>query len=150
MPVDAYEESEPGEAKPRRPVCIVAEDSEVTAKMLAKMVKQLSDFEVVLARDGDQAFEAVRDHSGHIVCALMDVNMPNTDGIDATRKIRFWETSSRGTGFRVPIIGLTGSLSRTVEEECFAAGMDAFIAKPFQIADLRQLLKQYSMTTASL
>ncbi|KAG5180867.1 CheY-like superfamily protein [Tribonema minus] len=140
MPIDAYEESsEPGEAKPRRPVCIVAEDSEVTAKMLTKMVKQLSDFEV-----------AVRDHSGHIVCALMDVNMPNTGGIDATRKIRFWETSSRGTGFRVPIIGLTGSLSRAVEEECFAAGMDAFIAKPFQIADLRQLLKQYSMTTASL
>jgi CheY-like chemotaxis protein len=45
------------------------------------------------------------------------------DGIDATREIRFWEGSKRGTGEHLPIVALTGSTSPDVEQECLAAGM---------------------------
>jgi CheY-like chemotaxis protein len=54
---------------------------------------------------------------------IMDVHMAIKDGIDATREIRFWEGSKRGTGEHLPIVALTGSASPDVEQECLAAGM---------------------------
>jgi two-component system, sensor histidine kinase and response regulator len=80
----------------------------------------------------------------------MDLNMPGRGGLDATRAIRFWESSSYGPGFRVPIIGLSGELDPDVESQCYRAGMDAFLPKPFSLADIRSLLRKYSLPLSSL
>jgi CheY-like chemotaxis protein len=85
-------------------------------------VTQTFPLQFHLHRDGDDAFQAVRENKGAIL-VIMDVHMAIKDGIDATREIRFWEGSKRGTGEHLPIVALTGSTSPDVEQECLAAGM---------------------------
>ena len=66
---------------------------------------------------------------------IMDVQMPVMDGIEATRQIRQVE------GRYVPIIALTANAQESVEEACFAAGMDAFLTKPINRVELQSTLE---------
>ena len=62
--------------------------------------------------------------------------MPEMDGIEATIEIRKWEKES---GTRTNIIALTAHAQKSDEEECFKAGMDGFISKPFKVEELEKL-----------
>jgi signal transduction histidine kinase len=72
---------------------------------------------------------------------LMDVQMPEMDGFEATAAIRAHE---RGTGRRIPVLALTAHAMKGDREECLAAGMDGYLCKPIQASDLRQAIAPFA------
>jgi len=77
---------------------------------------------------------------------LMDCQMPDIDGYEATRRIRAWEARRESRGHaprRIPIIALTANAMRGSREVCLAAGMDDFISKPFNRPALQAILKHW-------
>jgi CheY-like chemotaxis protein len=91
---------------------------------------------VDLANNGREAVEMFRAREYELI--LMDCQMPELDGWEATRQIRAME----GAGKRVYIAALTAGAYDGDRERCLEAGMDDFLAKPFRIQDLRRLLER--------
>ncbi len=86
---------------------------------------------MVVAENGLQAVEAVKAQRFDVV--LMDVQMPEMDGLQATAAIR---TLERDSGTRTPIVALTARAITADRERCFEAGMDCYISKPFRPQEL--------------
>jgi len=96
--------------------------------------------------DGDAALAAVR--RDHFDLILMDVHMPGMDGLTCTPLIR--ELENRAGRPRTPVIALTASAMSEDRDRCLAAGMDDFVAKPFQPEELRAVVSRYcALNTAS-
>jgi CheY-like chemotaxis protein len=95
---------------------------------------------VRVANDGREAVDALQDDTYDLV--LMDVHMPNMDGIEATTAIRSREA---GSDRRIPIIAMTASAMKGDRERFLAAGMDDYVSKPFEPADLRALIDRYGL-----
>ncbi len=116
---------------------LIAEDNAVNARLLLAVLARLGH-RAERVGDGQQALAALRTRSFDVV--LMDVQMPELDGLEATRRQRAWE---RETG-RPPvhIAALTANALAGSREECLAAGMDDFLAKPYQLDDVRALLER--------
>jgi CheY-like chemotaxis protein len=115
---------------------LVAEDNPVNRKLACKVLEKRGHA-VAVAENGREALEAVQASGFDLV--LMDVQMPEMDGIEATRKIRLWE---RAAGRRVMIAAMTAHAMTEDRERCLEAGMDSYITKPFQIAQLAKVLRQ--------
>src|SRR5439155_24904718 len=81
--------------------------------------------------DGKQAVTAVERESFDLV--LMDVQMPHLNGFEATAAIRMME---KETGKHMPIIAMTAHAMKGDREKCLAAGMDGYVSKPVQAAEL--------------
>jgi CheY-like chemotaxis protein len=92
---------------------------------------------VVLARNGLEAVEALRKRRFDVV--LMDGQMPEMDGFEATKKIREDENT---TGAYVPIIALTALAMQGDEERCLASGMDAYVTKPIKVEALFSAIEE--------
>lgn len=105
---------------------LLAEDGIVNQKVAISLLTK-QGHEVVLAKDGIEAVEAMKNDDFDLV--LMDVQMPNMDGHEATRRIRRHEKTR---GRRTPIVAMTAGAMQGDEEHCLRAGMDYFIAKPFE------------------
>ncbi|MCR6633177.1 MAG: ATP-binding protein [Magnetospirillum sp.] len=103
---------------------LLAEDNAIN-QMVARGFLQRAGHRVLVANNGMEAVELVR-HGGRFDLILMDMQMPEMDGLEATRAIRAME----GAAARLPIIALTANALRADEERCRAAGMDDFVAKP--------------------
>ena len=103
---------------------LVVDDDPVISKVFAVML-QRAGYEVDLAEDGLKGVEMWE--KGNYGLVLMDVQMPRMDGLEATRVIREKE---RTRGGRTPIVAVTAYALHKDEEECLAAGMDAYISKP--------------------
>ena len=74
---------------------------------------------------------------------LMDIQMPMMNGLEATRKIREWESvHSVPENERIPIIAMTANAMNEDKDQCLDAGMNGFIPKPFRQEDLRETLRQ--------
>jgi signal transduction histidine kinase/CheY-like chemotaxis protein len=109
---------------------LVAEDNEINA-LLAKSLLQRLGHRPTVATTGDAAVAAWRagqTGGGRFDLVLMDLHMPGSDGIAATRRIRAIE-EERG-GRRTPIIALTANALDDDRDACLAAGMDGFLTKP--------------------
>ena len=74
---------------------------------------------------------------------LMDVQMPGMDGLEATRQIRALESA---LGTRVPILAMTANAMKGDEASCLAAGMDGYVAKPFEVDKLFAILGRLTGT----
>jgi CheY-like chemotaxis protein/anti-sigma regulatory factor (Ser/Thr protein kinase) len=111
----------------RRGRILVAEDNPVNQKLVQYLLENLG-FTVTVVGDGRQACEAAK--SGAFELALMDCQMPECDGLEASRLIRRWESEQdRG---HLPIIALTANAMPGFKEVCTEAGMDSYLTKPIE------------------
>jgi CheY-like chemotaxis protein len=109
--------------------------------MLATRLLERRGHTVVLAKNGKEALEALYDALNNdkqiFDLVLMDIQMPEMDGLEATREIRRREQSA---GRHVPIIALTANATAGDRERCFEAGMDGFIGKPLSVKVLLEAI----------
>lgn len=114
---------------------LVAEDNVINQKLAQKMLEK-QGFVVDLVADGVEAIEQWEQE--HYDAILMDVQMPEMDGLEATRRIRAKE---HGSGNHIPIIALTANAMQGDRERCLAAGMDDYISKPIKPDELFRALE---------
>jgi len=115
---------------------LLTEDNAVNQKVAVAMLRKLG-FQADLANNGLEAIEMVR--AGDYDLVLMDCQMPEMDGFQATRAIREGEDGTR----RLPILAMTANAMQGDRERCLEAGMDDYIAKPITIVDLRTALHRW-------
>ncbi|NHZ46126.1 response regulator [Nitratidesulfovibrio liaohensis] len=114
------------------PVRVLLAEDDATTRMVGQRLLQKAGYHVTLAVDGDDALARLAAEDVDVV--LMDIHMPNTDGITAASTIR---TSPRFVDKRnVPILAVTAAAMAGDRERFLAAGMDGYVAKPFDMADL--------------
>ncbi|MGA2183783.1 MAG: response regulator [Bryobacteraceae bacterium] len=145
---EAEQVREPGPQTPREPAVasatpplriLLAEDNLVNQKVAARMMERRG-FVVTVVANGREAIEASERQCFDLI--LMDVQMPELDGLEATRRIRERE---RITGEHIPILALTAHAMQSDRERCFTAGMDGYLSKPFQADDLAQAVDSARM-----
>ena len=117
-----------------RLVVLLAEDSVINQRVAVGLLDRWGHT-VDVAADGRQAVDAIGRRNYDLV--LMDVHMPNMDGLEATAAVR---RAERGTGRHVPIIAMTASAMKGDRERFLAAGMDDYVSKPFEPRVLRDLI----------
>jgi two-component system sensor histidine kinase/response regulator len=115
---------------------LLAEDNRVNMRLVTAMLEK-GGHTVVAAGDGRQAVSAAQ--AGGFDAVLMDLQMPEMDGFEATAAIR---KNEREAGGRLPIIALTAHAMKGDREACLAAGMDAYLAKPVRAHDLLSTLSR--------
>lgn len=123
---------------------LLAEDEYINASITKAFLEQ-AGLQVTVVSDGEEAVEIFDKNKFHAV--LMDVQMPNMDGIEATRIIRQKE---RGRGTPSPIIALTAHAMHGDREKCLQAGMDDYLAKPLDKGQLIDMLAYYMTKKALL
>jgi two-component system sensor histidine kinase/response regulator len=96
---------------------------------------------LTLATTGREAIAAFGKDRFDLV--LMDVQMPDMDGLEATKEIR---TRERLTGLRTPIVALTAHALKGDRERCVAAGMDGYINKPIEANRFIQIVEEHAAT----
>ena len=120
---------------------LVAEDNlnnqKVAVSLLAKQ-----GHSVVVVGDGREAIEAIERESFDLV--LMDIQMPDMDGFEATQRIRERE---RITNTRIPIVAMTAHAMSGDREKCLAAGMEAYISKPIRWRELVEVIARVTATS---
>ena len=121
-------------AKGRSLRLLVAEDNLVNQKLAIRLLQKLGH-RVVLAGNGVEAVAQWRQSPYDLI--FMDVQMPEMDGFEATRRIREQERSS---GAHVPIVAMTAYALSGDRERCLAAGMDGYVAKPVSVEALQQAI----------
>jgi CheY-like chemotaxis protein len=122
---------------------LVAEDNPINQRLTQRLL-EMRGHQVVIVANGEAAIEAWK--RKHYDLIFMDVQMPGTDGLEATRRIRAQETPSAS---RIPIIAMTAHAIKGDREQCLAAGMDAYVSKPVQIAALNEALLRYELEPAT-
>ncbi len=109
---------------------LAAEDNELNGQLLEQLLGRRGHH-VRLVKNGREALAVVRD--GEFELLLLDVHMPEMDGFQVVRALREHE---KRTGRHLPVIALTARSRKEDRDQCLAAGMDDFLAKPIQAADL--------------
>lgn len=119
---------------------LVAEDMEINREIAAEILRQ-TGVETELAEDGKKCVQMVQDApAGYYDLILMDIMMPNMDGIVATRMIRNLDDPLKA---EIPIIAMTTNVSEKDRNAALEAGMDAFEEKPIFIDRLFNTMRQY-------
>ena len=103
---------------------LLAEDNPVNQEVAVHLIERRGH-SVIVAENGREAVEAIERHKFDLV--LMDVQMPEMGGLEATRVIREKE---KGSGHHLPIIAMTAHAMQGDREQCLEAGMDGYLAKP--------------------
>ena len=116
---------------------LVAEDNEVNQILFTQML-MASGLRFRLVGNGEEAVEAFRTSRPGMI--LMDISMPVMNGLQASRAIRELEN---GTGDRVPIVAVTAHMLDGDRDECLAAGMDDYLAKPISTERLEEKLDRW-------
>jgi signal transduction histidine kinase/chemotaxis response regulator CheB len=119
---------------------LIAEDNPVNQKVTSLLLRSLG-YAADVAANGLEVLAALRRHRYALV--LMDAQMPEMDGLEATRRIRQDEAAAGGFGRRIKIIAMTANAMSGDREACLAAGMDDYLAKPVKPEDLRATLQRY-------
>lgn len=117
---------------------LVVEDSKINCKLIIKILSK-NGLSCNIATDGNQAIEAYKNKKYDLI--LMDCQMPILDGYEATKEIRSIEQSEKRQ--HVPIIAMTANAMVQDKEKCFKVGMDDYISKPIEIANLLNIMSKY-------
>jgi two-component system, sensor histidine kinase and response regulator len=142
---------------------LVAEDYAINQKVVTRMLDRLGHRTRVV-NDGRAALDALAEEAFDLV--LMDVQMPEMDGLEATRCIRTREAAIRAGGEpappgsayahparargRIPIVALTAHAMKSDEERCIASGMDGYLSKPVSADALARALARFALTSEGL
>ncbi len=124
---------------------LVVEDNSVNQKLAVRMLEKLG-YRPDLVENGQEALAAL--DAGAYDAVLMDCQMPVMDGFEATREIRRREAGGAASR-HIPIIAVTANAMQGDRERCLAAGMDAYLAKPIKLEDMRTTLARWVMPPAS-
>ncbi len=124
--------SAPADSKSLR--ILVAEDNLVNQTLAKRLLGKLGH-QVTIASNGREAYLTFQANKFDLV--LMDIQMPEVDGYEAAGLIRAWEAGK----IRTPIIALTAHAMASDRDKCLQAGMDGFVTKPIQVADLLQAIE---------
>ena len=130
---------------------LVAEDNMINQQVALGML-QIIGLQADAVNNGAQALQALQKSPYDLV--FMDVEMPEMDGFEATRKIRKWQTQADDAGnqltaknrrhaAQIPIIAMTGYAMKGDRERCLEAGMNDYISKPFDLATLAETLNKW-------
>ncbi len=130
--------------KGKKPLHIlIAEDNTVNQKLMVRLLEKLG-FGTTVVENGEQAVEAFTATRFDLI--LMDVQMPEMDGFEATKTIRQQE---KETGGHIPIIALTAHALKGDRERCIQAGMDDYLTKPVKKEALVELIERVSFSLPS-
>lgn len=121
---------------------LLAEDN-ATNRLLAVTLLEKAGHSVDTAANGQEALDALETRPFDVV--LMDVQMPEMDGFEATARIRALERE-RADGRHIPIVAMTAHAMKGDRERCLSAGMDDYIAKPIRSDELRRVLSSLVRT----
>jgi len=114
---------------------LLAEDNIVNQKLTVRMLEKRGHT-VVVAEDGKEALVALENELFDLI--LMDVQMPEMDGLEATAAIREKESA---TGEHIPIIAMTAHAMKGDRERCLEIGMDGYISKPVNVEKLYEIIE---------
>ena len=129
---------QPGRPLPVSPARILLAEDNLVNQRLVKRLLEKAGHTVVVVGNGREAVESLKNDTFDMV--LMDVQMPEMDGLEATRAIREVEKTTQA---HIPILALTAHAMRGDQDKCLAAGMDAYLTKPLQPADLFDIVRTY-------
>ncbi|MBF0611721.1 MAG: response regulator [Magnetococcales bacterium] len=118
---------------------LLAEDNQINQQVATEMLRKLG-LQADIADNGKRAFQLFDKKRYDLI--LMDMQMPEMDGLEATRRIRAWE-KEHGVLQPTPIVAMTANAMAQDRQECLAAGMDQFISKPVRLKRLREVLTQW-------
>ncbi len=128
-------------SRPRR--ILLAEDSLVNQRLAMGLLKSWGH-SVTVASNGREAIDAIEaaaaSHDGEFDLVLMDVQMPELDGIEATALVRQRE---QATGGHLPIVAMTAHAMKGDRESCLEAGMDAYLSKPIRARELFDTVERH-------
>lgn len=116
---------------------LIVDDSELNRLVMSRMLDQMG-WSGLEADGGAHALELLASESVDIV--LMDCEMPDMSGFEATERLR---ASEAGSGAHVPVIAMTGSVDDETRLHCTTAGMDDFMGKPIDTDELESLLNRW-------
>ena len=120
------------------PLILVVEDSLTNQKIACKILEKIG-YRSVVAEDGQQALDKLKEQRQEIALILMDCRMPVMDGLQATQAIR-------AQGDDIPIVALTANNTEEDRSACLQVGMDEFLAKPINKLKLQEILQTFIKT----
>ena len=129
---------QPLEAEKAFSLKILVTDDDDLSRRLMRVILTQEGHRVEVAANGIEALEAVKNNTFDIV--FMDLHMPDMDGMEASRQIRAWESGDSHTF----IVALTASYLPEIGQALFDSGIDNYISKPFEVAQIQKLLKYSS------
>ena len=124
--------------QPPRTVRILLTEDNLVNQRVAVRILEKAGYSIVVANNGREALTALAQQEFDLV--LMDVQMPEMDGFEATASIRINEKT---TGRHIPIIAMTAHAMKGDEERCLTVGMDGYISKPIRARDLVELVEKH-------
>jgi two-component system, sensor histidine kinase and response regulator len=117
---------------------LVAEDNAINQRLIARMLEKRGH-RVTVANNGREALDAIAKASFDLV--LMDIQMPEMDGFEATVALRERE---KATNAHRPVVALTAHAMKGDEQRCLSAGMDGYLSKPIRAEELDNILEKYA------
>ena len=139
----------PGKHKYKDLTILLVEDVEINREIVLSLLED-TGLPIDCAENGTEAMELFRANPAKYGLILMDIHMPEMDGLEATRQIRAFEEDLKrknvqlpGRAQRVPIIAMTANVFRDDIDNCIAAGMTGHLGKPVEIEDLLEQLDKY-------
>ncbi|MCS7086977.1 MAG: response regulator [Bacteroidia bacterium] len=119
---------------------LIVEDSPVNQRIMVRLLEKCG-YKPDVAANGREAVQAVYSSAYDLI--FMDIQMPEMDGIEATRKILSILPPKR----RPVIVALTAAVLEANKEECLEAGMSYFIGKPFKLEEIVHVIKLFGMNS---
>ena len=116
------------------------EDNAINRMVIQSMLNQFG-YDCESVDDGCEAVDRIASAKEPPDLVLMDCQMPEMDGYEATARIRAWEREQHCS--RVPIIALTAGAFENDRQRCIDAGMDGFLSKPLDIQELQKVLDSW-------
>jgi signal transduction histidine kinase/DNA-binding response OmpR family regulator len=123
---------------------LLVEDNSINQKVALHMLAK-KGYHADAVANGKEAVEALQKRPYHLV--LMDINMPEMDGLEATRAIR--NPDFKVLNPKIPIIAMTAMAMEEDRENCIAAGMNGYLAKPFAAKELFEMIERFSLEKSS-